>query len=35
VPSKGEMRKALRSYMVKHLLADFTWRVQDKLGFRS
>jgi glycosyltransferase involved in cell wall biosynthesis len=35
VPSKGEIRKALRSYMVKHLLADFTWRVQDKLGFRS
>jgi len=35
VPSKAEIRKAVRSYMVKHLLADFTWRVQDRLGFQS
>jgi hypothetical protein len=35
VPSKPEIRKALRSYMVKHLLSDFAWRVQAKLGFES
>lgn len=34
VPSRKEINKAVRGYLIKHLVLDLGWRIQQKMGFK-
>lgn len=34
VPLPAEVKKGVRTYLLKHLLLDWAWRIRDRLGFK-
>ncbi len=34
VPLPAEVKKAVRTYLLRHVLLDWAWRIRDRLGFK-